>query len=188
MTGRLLLLLGLTILPRLVGAQPNSPPAGNTATPAAAAAAGHTGAGMTSKSLSDSNRDRWYFQTSVITKHFRPNPQHDNTQRLLNLEYWRADSYLAGLALFDNSFGQRSQYLYLGRVWRPFDSHPSAYLKLTGGVLHGYKGEFKDKIPFNRAGTAPALVPSIGYGWGRLNTELVLFGTAGMLINFGVFF
>ncbi len=134
------------------------------------------------------SEDRWYFQTSLFTKHFSVNPQHDNTQRLLNLEYWRADNYLAGLALFDNSFGQRSQYAYVGKVWRPFELSPKLYLKLTGGLLHGYKGEFKDKIPFNSGGVAPALVPSIGYTWGRLNSELVLFGTAGLMINVGLFF
>jgi hypothetical protein len=132
--------------------------------------------------------DRWYFQTSLYTKHFSVNPLHDNSQRLLNLEYWRSDNYLAGLALFDNSFGQRSQYAYVGKVWRPFDLSPKIYLKLTGGLLHGYKDEFKDKIPFNRGGIAPALVPSIGYTWGRLNSELVLFGTAGLMINLGLFF
>jgi hypothetical protein len=132
--------------------------------------------------------DRWYFQTSLYTKHFSVNPLHDNSQRLLNLEYWRSDNYLAGLALFDNSFGQRSQYAYVGKVWRPFEQTPKVYLKLTGGFLHGYKGEFKNKIPFNSAGVAPALLPSIGYTWGRLNSELVLFGTAGVMINLGLFF
>ncbi len=132
--------------------------------------------------------DRWYFQTSIYTKHFSVNPAHDNTQRLLNLEYWRADNYLAGLALFDNSFGQRSQYAYVGKVWRPFDQSPKVYLKLTGGLLHGYRGEYRDKIPFNGGGIAPAIIPSVGYTWGRLNTELVLFGTAGLMMNVGLFF
>jgi hypothetical protein len=137
---------------------------------------------------SNQPEDRWYFQTSLYTKHFSVNPLHDNSQRLLNLEYWRSDNYLAGLALFDNSFGQRSQYAYVGKVWRPFEQTPKVYLKLTGGFLHGYKGEFKNKIPFNSAGVAPALLPSIGYTWGRLNSELVLFGTAGVMINLGLFF
>lgn len=146
------------------------------------------GGSVMSGAGSNQPEDRWYFQTSLYTKHFSVNPQHDNSQRLLNLEFWRSDNYLAGLALFDNSFGQRSQYAYVGRVWRPFEQTPKVYLKLTGGFLHGYKGEFKNKIPFNSAGVAPAFVPSIGYTWGRLNSELVLFGTAGMMINLGLFF
>lgn len=131
---------------------------------------------------------RWLIQTSALTKHFSPDKRHDNTQRLLNLEYWRPDSYLGGLALFDNSFGQRSTYAYVGKVWRPWDSTPQTYVKLTGGLLHGYKGEFRDKIPFNQKEIAPAIIPSIGYHWGRVNAELVLFGTAGMMLNLGFFF
>lgn len=132
--------------------------------------------------------DRWLFQTSVFTKHFSPDPRHDNSQRLLNLEYWRSDSYLAGLALFDNSFGQRSTYGYVGKIWRPWDSTPATYVKLTGGLLYGYKGEFKNKIPFNQKEIAPVIIPSIGYHWGRLNGELVLFGAAGIMVNLGFFF
>ena len=131
---------------------------------------------------------RWFFQTSLATRHFHPDERHDNTQRLLNLEYWRGDSYLYGLALFDNSFGQRSIYGYIGKTWRPFDSSPNTYVKLTGGFLRGYSGEFRDKIPFNHSGIAPAILPSIGYSFGRFSTELVLFGTAGVMWTIGAFF
>lgn len=45
---------------------------------------------------------------------------------------------LAGSATFRNSFSQRSNYAYLGKRFDS-DSYP-VYLKLTGGLLQGYRG------------------------------------------------
>ena len=137
--------------------------------------------------------DRIYLQTSLATVHFSPNPDHDNTQRLMNLE-WRFQDrpkygqWLAGFSAFDNSFGQNSQYLYGGWLARPFDGPgwQPMYFKITAGVLHGYKGEYQNKIPFNSSGYAPAVVPSIGYCINRFCSELVLFGTAGAMLTLGV--
>jgi hypothetical protein len=157
-------------------------PQASAQAPAAAAAA--PAAGIVQPGTSTDAR--WYLQTSVYTKHFRPDPKHDNHQNLVNLEYWRADNYLAGGAWFHNSFGQASQYLYVGRRWEPFEN-PAIYMKLTGGVLHGYKGEYRDKIPFNHSGYAPAIVPSVGYATKRFAGELVLFGTSGLMLTVGVF-
>ena len=39
--------------------------------------------------------DFWYLQTSVYTRHFNPDPEHNNHQDLLGLEYNRADGVLA---------------------------------------------------------------------------------------------
>lgn len=131
-------------------------------------------------------RNRWLVQTSLYTKHFHPDVQHVNHQRLVNLEYQRADNWLAGVAFFRNSFGQPSEYLYLGKLWRPFSAQ-AVHVKLTGGLLHGYKGEFRDKIPFNKSGIAPALLPSIGYSTRRFTSEFILFGTNGMMFTLGMY-
>jgi len=135
--------------------------------------------------------DRIYFQTSVYTVHFNPSPDHVNNQHLLNLE-WRFQDrprygqWVAGLAGFANSFGQPSQYLYGGWLARPFDKLQPLYFKITAGVLHGYEGEYKNKIPFNSSGYAPAVLPSIGYCINRFCSELVLFGTAGAMLTLGL--
>ena len=64
----------------------------------------------------------WSLQTSVYTKHFDPDPEHVNDQNLLGVEAYFANRWLAGLAVFDNSFGQPSQFLYMGRSWQLFGS------------------------------------------------------------------
>jgi hypothetical protein len=135
--------------------------------------------------------DRFYFQTSVATVHFNSDPDHDNTQNLIYGE-WRLNQYalggqwLVGGAVFDNSFGQSSQFLFGGLLWRPVEKHPEFYVKVAAGVLHGYKDEFKDKIPYNNGGYAPGIVPGVGYCYNRICGEMILFGGAGVLWTVGV--
>ena len=130
--------------------------------------------------------DRFYLATSVYTKHFHYNPDHDDHQNLIQGEWNITTQWLAGLSLFDNSFGQPTQYLYAGYRFRPFDSVQPLYFKLTAGLVHGYKDQYQNKIPFNNTGVAPVIIPSVGYCVNRFCSEAVLFGAAGMMITFGV--
>lgn len=130
---------------------------------------------------------RWYFQTSVYTVHYHPDPNHNNHQQLLNLERWGMSGYGLGVAFFDNSFDQPSQYVYGGRFWRPFDSAPLVHVKLTAGLLNGYKDQYQDKIPYNSRGIAPAILPSIGFSGRRFATEVILLWNNGALFTVGVF-
>lgn len=125
----------------------------------------------------------WYVQGSVYTKHFKHNPEHNNNQELIGLERHTENSYLFGAATFLHSFDQRSYYGYVGKRFdyagTPF------YSKLTAGLLYGYKGEYRDKIPLNRFGVAPAIIPSVGVRYRRVGAEIVLLGTAATMINIG---
>lgn len=130
--------------------------------------------------------DRFFLETSVYTIHFNSDPAHDNSQRLILGEWNITEQWLVGASFFDNSFGQRSEYIYGGFRFRPFDSLQQLYFKITAGLVHGYDGQYQDKIPFNNYGIAPAIVPSVGYCINRYCSELVIFGTAGALLTFGV--
>lgn len=129
--------------------------------------------------------DAIFLQTSLWTVHFRPSEDHINNQRLLNAELDKASGWVFGFAYFHNSFNQASQYLYAGHSWTIPKTREWAYFKLTGGLLHGYKGEHQDAIPFNNSGIAPAILPSIGVKYKRFQSELMLFGTAGMMLSLG---
>ncbi len=130
--------------------------------------------------------DRFYLETSVYTRHFHYDPAHNDHQHLILGEWNVTEQWLVGAAVFDNSFGQPSQYVYGGYRFRPFDKLQPLYLKLSAGVVHGYTGEYQDKIPMNNSGFAPVIVPSIGYCINRFCSELVIFGTAGLLVTVGV--
>ena len=129
-------------------------------------------------------------QTSLYTHHFNSEPEHNNRQQLISLELHNHESWLAGGAHFKNSFSQNSVYLYGGKSWSFWSSgqYIEARAKLTAGILHGYRGEYRDKIPFNHLGVAPAVLPSIGLRWHHLETNLIIFGTAGMMVTGGVRF
>jgi len=130
--------------------------------------------------------DRFYLETSVYTKHFNSDPNHDDHQNLILFEWNITEQWLFGASVFDNSFGQSSQYVYGGYRFRPFPTLQPLYFKISAGIVHGYSGEYQNKIPLNSSGFAPVIVPSVGYCINRFCSELVIFGTAGMLITVGV--
>ncbi len=156
-------------------------------TPAEVSSAAASPAAPAEPAPPDHAAARWYVQTSLHTRHFRPSPEHHNTQALINVERIRADGWLVGAAAFHNSFGQPSQMVYLGRRWHPLENYPQAHIKLVAGFLHGYKGEYRDKIPFNRAGVAPVVLPAIGWTYKRFASELIIFGNSGMLFTVGYY-
>lgn len=130
--------------------------------------------------------DRWYVQTSVLTTHFHSDPAHNDQQRLVDVSWRFRPSWLLGAAVFHNSFGQPSQYLYAGWMTHPLAAVPPLYLKITAGAVHGYKDPYRDKIPYNSRGVAPGIIPTIGYCYRAVCSELVVFGAAGVTLTFGV--
>ncbi len=129
----------------------------------------------------------WRFQTSLYTHHWSFDPEHVSNSKLLNLEFETTKKWIYGFAWFDNSFGQPSQYLYAGYSWRLFDKD-WAYFKLTGGLLHGYKEPYDNKIPLNSLGVAPAIVPTFGLKYKRVFGEIQILGTAALTATVGFSF
>ena len=136
--------------------------------------------------------DELFIQYAPKTIHFSPSPNHVKWTHMVNAEIrskydrvWGADQTLFGVALFDNSFGQFSQYVYWGQKW---DLHANVYTKVTAGLLHGYRGKYRDKIPFNKLGVAPAIVPSIGLRLGNVSIEGILLGGSAAQLAIGYSF
>ena len=131
--------------------------------------------------------DTWALQTSLVTKHWDPDPEHVNDQDLISVEAHFANRWLAGIALFQNSFGQSVQLAYAGKIW-PLLGSPYWYAKLTGGLLHGYDEPYEDKIPLNGLGVAPAVVPALGFRYGYFVAEANFGGLAVVMVSAGVRF
>jgi hypothetical protein len=60
-----------------------------------------------------------------------------------------------------------------------------AYFILSGGILHGYKEPYEDKIPLNELGVAPAIVPTFGLKYKRVFGEIQILGTAAATVTVG---
>lgn len=148
--------------------------------------------------------DELLLQTSVWTMHYNHDSRHNNHQKLINIEWiapvvqpadllddaaWHDEvRWLAGAATFKNSYDQQSTYLYGGgRYDFELGEHTRAYLKLTGGLIHGYRGKYKHKIPLNDLGVAPVILPAAGLNYRRANLEVIPFGAAGIMMNVGFY-
>ena len=132
----------------------------------------------------DQPNKKWDLTLSPYTHHWSNNPEHK--QVLLGaLDSHVSGGRFCGLALFTNSFGQGSAYAYVGQQWDGILGNPKLFSKVSAGLLWGYRGEYKNKIPFNQAGIAPAVIPSLGYYvTPKDSAQVYLLGNAGLLFAY----
>lgn len=122
---------------------------------------------------------------SPYTHHWSQNPDHKDVV-LVALHEHLPGGRLCGVSLFSNSFGQPSAYVYVGQEFDKLFGQPQLYLKVTAGILYGYVGEYKDKVPLNLHGFSPAIIPALGYNLTpRDSLQLQVLGTAGVMLAYG---
>jgi len=128
---------------------------------------------------------QWDLTLSPYAHHWRYSPEH-RPVFLGALEQRVQGSRFCGLALFHNSFGQPSSYLYVGQQWDNLLGNPQLFAKVSAGLIYGYKGDYQHKIPFNDYGIAPAVIPAFGYRISKEhNVQVMVLGTAGLLFAYG---
>lgn len=67
----------------------------------------------------------------------------------------------------------------------PMTVNSDVYLKLTAGLLWGYRGEYRDKISLNRLAVAPVILPAVGVQYQQASIELLPFAATGIMMNVG---
>ncbi len=123
-------------------------------------------------------------QFGPYTRHFTYDSEHKDVL-MIGLEREHPDARLDGFTFFTNSFGQPTVYVYpWGGVYPDFVGIRHLSFKWTAGLMYGYKGAYKDKVPLNYNGFSPVVIPALAYefkrGWsGQLN----LLGTAAMMLQ-----
>lgn len=131
------------------------------------------------------SKNTWDLTLSPYTHHWSYSAEHKNVF-LGALDRYVDGKRFCGLALFSNSFGQPSAYGYVGQRWDGILGNPKLFTKVTAGFIYGYHGEYKDKIPFNKYGIAPAIIPSVGYAFTPQDSaQVILLGTAGLMFAYG---
>ena len=110
----------------------------------------------------------WHFSDARKENDFEPDEQKHAYVWLIQAEKELDERHIAGFAYFKNSFGQPSQYAYYGWRFRPFDSAPSLFIKITGGIIHGYKFPLtrKSRSTTDMAGASRPFRP-----WAMTSTE-----------------
>jgi hypothetical protein len=128
----------------------------------------------------------WYVQAGAYT-HYSDNEEYDDAPLFGGLERHDGEkNTLIGFSVFNNSFGDFSQYLYWGKQWHPSKKLPAMRLKLTIGVVHGYEGEHQDVTPLYWGDAwGFGAVPTIGYQENRVGFDLALLGDSGILFLLG---
>ncbi|BDU52443.1 hypothetical protein [Limnohabitans sp. INBF002] len=127
---------------------------------------------------------KWDLTISPYTHHWSNNPEHKQVI-LVALDSHVSGGRFCGLALFTNSFGQGSAYAYVGKQWDGILGNPKLFTKVSAGLLYGYRGAYKEKIPFNNYGIAPAIIPSLGYAFTpKDSAQVFLLGNAGVLFAY----
>jgi hypothetical protein len=128
---------------------------------------------------------QWDLSVSPYTHHWRYSPDHKPV-RLAALERRLGQNRFCGIALFNNSFGQPSTYVYAGKRWDGVLDTPELFTKVSAGFIYGYKGKYQHKIPFNDYGIAPAVIPSLGWQFNaQESAQVMVLGTAGLLFAYG---
>ncbi|MFO0734848.1 MAG: hypothetical protein U0270_03175 [Labilithrix sp.] len=95
---------------------------------------------------------------------------------LVGLEYEAPSRWGIAGAFFQNSFDQPTGYLGAQRryTWGPEDN--SFFIKVSAGLLYGYKRPHDLAVPLNVGGLSPAVIPIVGYKYWRMTAEVVIFG------------
>ena len=121
---------------------------------------------------------------SPYTYHWTPSEEHEPV-RAVSLSRLLPNNRFCGFSLFTNSFGQPSAYAFTGKLWpNPIASMPNVYTSLSGGIMYGYVGRFKNKVPLNVGGFSPVIIPAVGYRFSqRTAVEVQFLGTAAVMFG-----
>ncbi|MET3918470.1 hypothetical protein ABID97_005301 [Variovorax sp. OAS795] len=126
----------------------------------------------------------WELVVAPFTHHWRKDSEHRHVV-LLGLERIESNGSTMGGALFRNSFGQLSAYAYYGHEWDALMGAESLYFKLSGGIIYGYRGRYKDKVPLNVGGFSPAIIPAIGWRFTPKDAiQAAVLGKAGVTFSY----
>ena len=122
---------------------------------------------------------------SPYTHHWNYSPEHKPVALVAVNEQLPGNRF-CGVALFSNSFGQPSTYVYAGQQFNNLMGNPNLFGMVTAGILYGYVGKYENKVPLNHDGFSPAIIPSVGY---RLNQhdslQVSVLGSAGLMFSYG---
>ena len=116
--------------------------------------------------------------------HYNSKPDHGNEPFIFTYDNFTNEKIFYGIALFNNSFDQFSQYLYKGHVFQ--SRWNKLHYELTYGIIHGYKDKYQDRIPINTSdGIGLGIIPSAYYSYNKKSSvSLSLMGSAGVIVNY----
>jgi len=107
--------------------------------------------------------DKLILSVSPYVQHLNLKKEYSHVW-LVGLEREHPNGKLDGIAFFSNSFNQPSLYFFpLGWAYHSiFDIEPLSF-KWTAGLLYGYLGEYKNRVPLNYMGFSPGVSAALAW-------------------------
>lgn len=102
------------------------------------------------------------------------------------IEWLKPNRVYYGLSLFNNSFGQFSQFAYIGKEFPLPRFHEHLRARVAAGIVHGYKDEHEDDLPLNYKGFAPGIVPSLGFKKNGRALDVIFLSNAAIMLMVGI--
>ncbi|MDX2416723.1 MAG: hypothetical protein QNK19_04595 [Xanthomonadales bacterium] len=141
-------------------------------------------AAVSAESVQDAESN-WYFQAGGYM-HFSDDEEYEGPPWFAGIEYQKSRNRTIGLSVFNNSYGQFTQYAYVGKSFYPSDRYPGFRIKLTGGIVHGYTGEHQKIFPIRWGdGWGFAVVPGVGYQSDKWGFDVAVLSASGLLFLAG---
>ncbi|HET7793563.1 MAG TPA: hypothetical protein VFL64_09265 [Rhizobacter sp.] len=130
----------------------------------------------------------WRLMASPYSFHYSQDPEHRPVW-MVGLEHQFSTGYLWGATYFSNSFGQPSGFVYGGQRLSNWSVYDQLFAQWTAGILYGYKGEYKDKVPFNHGGFSPGVVLAVGWQFTPMySAQLNVLGNSALMFQVSVDF
>ena len=106
---------------------------------------------------------------------------------MVGMEHEHANGVVWGGTVFDNSFGQPSIYAFGGQRLYRWSRWDALYAEWTVGILYGYTGEYKHKVPLNVGGFSPGAVAALGWKFTpTIAGQVNVLGTSGLMFQLSV--
>jgi len=129
--------------------------------------------------------DKLQLQLASYT-HYKSSDDYEGPPIYGGAEVMKANNWFYGVGLFNNSYSQFSQYLYVGHRFDLYQTDDmTLHLKLSAGALHGYHDEHEDSLPVTVGDIGPVIIPSLGVHFGRWSFDLVFLVDEAMMFNLG---
>jgi hypothetical protein len=124
------------------------------------------------------------FMWGPFTHHFSKSSEHKYVW-LVGIEAEYPDQSIAGATYFSNSFGQPSTYIYpFGKIYKNALNVQDLYFKWSAGLIYGYLSPHQDKVPYNRNGFSPGMIPAIGIQKKNFSAQINFLYLEGLMLQF----
>lgn len=128
----------------------------------------------------------WRVFLAPITVHYSSGENHRYVI-LAGAERQTPGGFVMGATVFRNTFAQPAAYACAGRRFSRLFGHEPLFLEATAGVLYGYRGEFKNRVPFNHKGFAPGAAAGLGWQFAHdASVQVNMLGLSALMLQFNL--